>query len=46
MILVISLLELNSEPNDIKKIMRSLPLEVLKKNLIEIYKKLQIIIIT
>lgn len=39
MILVTSLLELNSEPEVIKKIMRSLPLEVLKKNLVEIYKK-------
>jgi hypothetical protein len=41
MVLVSSLLELNSDPNAIKRILRSLPLNVLKKNLIFIYKKHQ-----
>lgn len=39
MVLVSSLLELNSDPNAIKRILRSLPINVLKKNLIVIYKK-------
>ncbi|KAL4492562.1 hypothetical protein ABPG72_007675 [Tetrahymena utriculariae] len=39
MILVTSLLEMNSEPQVIKRIMRSLPLEVLRKNLIQVYRK-------
>ena len=39
MILVMSLVELKKENNVIKKIMRSLPLEVLKKNVITIYKR-------
>ncbi|KRX06791.1 MIR motif [Pseudocohnilembus persalinus] len=39
MILVNSLLELNNNPIVVKRIMRSLPLEVLKTNLIEIYQR-------
>ncbi|CAD8066638.1 unnamed protein product [Paramecium sonneborni] len=41
MVLVSSLLELNSDTNAIKRILRSLPINVLKKNLIIIYKKHQ-----
>lgn len=39
MIMVTSLLELNSDSTVIKRIMRSLPLSVLKKNLKEIYRR-------
>ena len=39
MILVISLVELKTDNTVIKKIMRSLPLEILKKNLQRIYKR-------
>ncbi|CAD8210359.1 unnamed protein product [Paramecium octaurelia] len=39
MVLVTSLLELNSDSLAIKRIMRSLPIEILKKNLTQIYKK-------
>ena len=39
MVLVTSLLELNSDSLAIKRIMRSLPIEILKKNLKSIYKK-------
>lgn len=39
MVLVTSLLELNSDDMAIKRIMRSLPIEVLKENLISVYKK-------
>lgn len=39
MIMVTSLLELNSSSTVIKRIMRSLPLEVLKTNLKEIFKR-------
>lgn len=39
MVLVTSLLELNSDSLAIKRIMRSLPIEILKKNLTSIYKK-------
>lgn len=39
MVLVTSLLELNTDQNAIKRIMRSLPIEVLKTNLITVFKK-------
>jgi len=39
MVLVTSLLELNSDSLAIKRIMRSLPIECLKDNLKQIYKK-------
>lgn len=39
MVLVSSLLELNSDSLAIKRIMRSLPIEILKKNLTSIYKR-------
>ena len=39
MILVISLVELKTDNTVIKKIMRSLPLEILKKNIQRIYKR-------
>lgn len=39
MVLVSSLLELNSDHMAIKRIMRSLPIEVLKENLIGVYRK-------
>jgi hypothetical protein len=39
MVLVTSLLELNSDDMAIKRIMRSMPIEVLKENLITVYKK-------
>ena len=38
MVLVSSLLELNSDNMAIKRIMRSLPIEILKDNLIHVYK--------
>lgn len=39
MVLVTSLLELNSDSLAVKRIMRSLPVEILKKNLTSIYKR-------
>lgn len=39
MVLVYSLLELNSDKLAIKRILRSLPINVLRKNLIFIYRK-------
>lgn len=39
MVLVSSLLELNSDTSAIKRILRSLPINVLRNNLITIYKK-------
>lgn len=39
MVLVSSLVELNSDSHAIKRIMRSLPIEILKKNVVSIYKR-------
>ena len=39
MILVSSLLEVNNDSSVMKRLLRSLPLDILKSNLVSIYKK-------
>lgn len=39
MVLITSLIEMNSDSSAIRRIMRSLSLEILKKNLIQIYER-------